>query len=179
MKKNVKIVRPILIIFLIILIILGSLFIIGGATYLGLFLILFLAPLFISSHIGEKKGRKTAGILLGLFLSWIGLIIIVCLSNRNETLAKEFKMQTAMDRQNELLAQIAANKSSTQVPPPPNSGSVNQIFERHYQIAQSGEVIGDYEVAEIQDMIARGQISKNDHYLDTRYNEWRTLDALL
>lgn len=48
-----------------------------------LILTLWVAPLALGIYMGNRRGKLAAGILLPLFLGWIGVIIIACLSDRS------------------------------------------------------------------------------------------------
>lgn len=54
-----------------------------GVTIVVVFLLIILLgvlPIWISVHLGNQKGHYLAGWLLGLFLGWIGVIIMAILS---------------------------------------------------------------------------------------------------
>lgn len=48
-----------------------------------LIVVLWLAPVAVGAYMGHARGKLAAGILLPLFLGWIGVIIIACLSDRS------------------------------------------------------------------------------------------------
>lgn len=50
----------------------------------------------IARRIGQRKGRERQGLLLGLFLSVIGIVIIACLSPTDEARAAEAQKQYEM-----------------------------------------------------------------------------------
>ncbi len=52
-----------------------------GLSVFVLLIIVFLEilPLWVSVHLGHQKGYNLAGWLLGLFLGWIGVIILAIL----------------------------------------------------------------------------------------------------
>jgi hypothetical protein len=57
-------------------------------------LIWVLAGIFAASAIGNRKGRPGAGFLLGLFLGWIGVIIIAVIPpTRGELVRRERERQ--------------------------------------------------------------------------------------
>jgi hypothetical protein len=43
--------------------------------------VMWVAPIFVGKSMGERKGR--AGWAWGLFLGWLGVIILACLSDRS------------------------------------------------------------------------------------------------
>ncbi len=47
---------------------------------LFILLLLWILPVWVSVHLGNQKGHSLAGWLLGLFLGWIGVIIMVVIS---------------------------------------------------------------------------------------------------
>jgi Protein of unknown function (DUF2510) len=53
----------------------GSAF--GGLVFIGIF---WIVPIFVGKRIGDRKGRR--GWIWGLFLGWIGVIIVALLSPR-------------------------------------------------------------------------------------------------
>jgi hypothetical protein len=68
-----------------------------SAALLGLFIVLFMwiAPIWISVHLGNAKGQPLLGWLLGLVLGWIGVIIMLIVppsleAQRREALAAGF-----------------------------------------------------------------------------------------
>jgi hypothetical protein len=48
-----------------------------------LVLALWIAPVAVGIYIGNKRGKFAAGLLLPLFLGWIGVAIVACLSDRS------------------------------------------------------------------------------------------------
>jgi len=55
-----------------------------------------LTPAIISAIVGSMKGRGFTGFLLGLFLSWIGFIITLCLSNERAREERHVEMMSAV-----------------------------------------------------------------------------------
>ena len=43
-----------------------------------------LIPAFIGAYIGERRGIKVCGFFLGFFLSYLGLIVIMCIDRANK-----------------------------------------------------------------------------------------------
>lgn len=54
-------------------------------------LILVVPPVIAATIIGRRKGRPWAGFLLGLFLSWIGVILIAVTSPTYDALVRQEK----------------------------------------------------------------------------------------
>ena len=65
----------------------------------GQVVVLLVVALFcgaIARRIGKRKGRERQGLLLGLFLSVIGIVIIACLSPTDEARAADAQKQYEM-----------------------------------------------------------------------------------
>ncbi|MCX7021208.1 MAG: zinc-ribbon domain-containing protein [bacterium] len=67
--------------------------------WLGAVIIFCVVPGFVAGIIGEGKGKRGAGIALGLFLSWLGVIIIACLPLSDDAMrAREYEKMTLAER---------------------------------------------------------------------------------
>ena len=47
--------------------------------------ILWFAPIIAGALYGNSRGKLAAGILLPLFFSWFGVLIVLCLSDRTQS----------------------------------------------------------------------------------------------
>lgn len=68
--------------------------------------------------------------------------------------------------------QPAQNTQRRGAPPPPPSG------ERSFRVARNGQDLGELPVSTIKQMIANGQLSMQDYYLDAEANDWMQLEWL-
>lgn len=53
----------------------------GAGTWIMVALFAWVAPAIVGYIVGKKKGKGGLGLILGLFLSWIGVIIVAVLSD--------------------------------------------------------------------------------------------------
>ena len=53
----------------------------GAGTWVLVALLAWVAPAIVGYIIGKNKGKGGIGLLLGIFLSWIGVIIVAVLSD--------------------------------------------------------------------------------------------------
>jgi hypothetical protein len=58
-----------------------------------------MAAVMVGGMIGSAKGRAGAGVALGAFLGWIGVIIIACLKPSQEVQVARAAQQLAIQRQ--------------------------------------------------------------------------------
>jgi len=59
----------------------GNLIGFGAGIWIMMVLGIWVAPAIVGYIIGKKKGKGGIGIVLGLFLSWIGVVIVAVLSD--------------------------------------------------------------------------------------------------
>jgi len=62
-------------------------------------LIWVVAAIFVAGAIGNRKGRPGTGFLLGLFLGWIGVIIIACIPPTREMLVQRERERQQIQRE--------------------------------------------------------------------------------
>jgi hypothetical protein len=58
-----------------------------------------LAAMFAASAIGNRKGRPAAGFLLGLFLGWVGVIIIAVTPPTRDVLVRRERERQQIQRE--------------------------------------------------------------------------------
>ncbi|MCX7021376.1 MAG: hypothetical protein NTW26_03685, partial [bacterium] len=59
----------------------GNLVGFGIVTWILVVLLAWVAPAIVGYIIGKKKGKAGVGLILGLFLSWIGVVIVAVLND--------------------------------------------------------------------------------------------------
>lgn len=62
-------------------------------------LVWVVAAIFAASAIGNRKGRPAAGFLLGLFLGWIGVIVIALIPPTRDALVQRERERQQIQRE--------------------------------------------------------------------------------
>jgi hypothetical protein len=62
-------------------------------------LVWVVAAIFVAGAIGNRKGRPGTGFLLGLFLGWIGVVIIACIPPTREMLVLRERERLQIQRE--------------------------------------------------------------------------------
>ena len=64
-----------------------------------LILIFWVVPIGVAGMVGGNKGRRGLGYLLGLFLGWIGVVIIAFMPITHEKLVQRERERLEVERQ--------------------------------------------------------------------------------
>lgn len=64
-----------------------------------LVIVLWIVPIFAGWRVGAWKGRVVLGILLGVFLGWLGVIITACVPKSHERKAADAAARQQIERE--------------------------------------------------------------------------------
>lgn len=157
-----------------------------GATFCGV----------VGFFIGKLKTRELEGFILGLILGPLGWLIAALLPDagraKREEAALELQREhvAQLKRANELAKSEKSGIQSTPSIAPQviiTDGKQTALSQpspskllpvRQYRLAKDGKEIGTKNPSEIRSMLARGEIEREDFYLDEVANKWSEIGTI-
>jgi len=129
----------------------------------------------VAYHAGTKGHSALGFFLVAVILSpLISFVIVLCLRPRSTPTGPDaidaatyLAYRQAKDRMRPPAPSLHAH-----LPPPPPGRAVT------FQIAQAGNILGDYTLPQIRNALADGTLSPEDHYFDVPGNCWQEIASL-
>jgi hypothetical protein len=133
---------------------------------------IWLFCLVIGVLVGSQKGQLVSGIIWPFLFGPLGVIVVVCLSNKKkeaeDQAQKAFQFQQIQIQRQQLEEIRKLHSVASEAPTLPNK----------LRIAKDGQEIGEMGIGVIKTMLHNKQLSVNDLYFDPQANEWTPLDFL-